>query len=131
MKLNEPWSLYILCIVESLKNKEFTAIYDTATYQIYWYLGSSTVSYDLPEEYTYGVEVLLPTETQITTSDGREFDYWTVNGVRTTRIDSSFAENVVVAINYVSYSITWEFGGGRVPYYYLSSIYEKGVGLKL
>ena len=112
-------------------HKEFTAIYEIGTYKIYWYIGSSTISYDLPTEYTYGVEVPLPTETQITTSDGREFDYWTVNGVRTTRIDSSFAENVVVAINYVSYSITWEFGGGRVPYYYLSSIYEKGVGLKL
>lgn len=112
-------------------HKEFTAIYDTATYQIYWYLGSSTVSYDLPEEYTYGAEVQLPTETQITTSDGREFDYWTVNGVRTTKIDSSFAEFVVVSVNYVSYSINWEFGGGRVPYYYLASTYEKGAGLKL
>ena len=112
-------------------HKEFTAIYEVGKYKIYWILQSSTVNYDLPTEYTYGVEVPLPTANQITTAGGREFDYWTVNGARLTSITPDFVEVVIVSINYVSYSITWELGNGKLPYYYLPSLYEKGIGLKL
>ena len=114
-------------------HKEYTAVYEIGTYRIYWDLQGSTIdsSYDLRYTYTYGEEIILPSDSLISTSDAREFDYWTVNGARMTSILPTYAESVVVSIHYVSYPITWDLGGGKILYYKLTSSYEKGMALNL
>lgn len=107
-------------------HKEFNAVYETATYRIYWGLKGATVTGDMPSEYTYGTIVNLPDASRVTAPGNKIFDYWTINGVRATSIDSMFAEDVAVVITYVSYSITWDLGGGRFNYYSAQSLYEKG-----
>ncbi len=112
-------------------HKEYNAVYETGTYNIYWNLKKATVSITLPTEYTYGTEINLPDASIITPPTNKVFDYFTVNGVRTTKIDSMFAEDVSVVLMYVSYPITWNLYGGTFNYYNPVSMYEKGTEVEL
>ena len=97
-----------------------TLVYtDTPSHNIHWNYGTGEnewhfTGYVPPATYSEGVAVILPDKSFVSAPDGKELDYFTVNGVRTTEISSASTEDVEVAavLKNKSYRIKYNLGDG-------------------
>ena len=97
-----------------------TLIYtNTPSHNITWDYGTGENEWNFngyvpPATYSEGVAVILPDKSFVSTADGKELDYFTVNGVRATEISSTSTDDVTVAavLKKKSYRIKYNIGSG-------------------
>ena len=70
-----------------------------------------------PDTFIEGITVTLPYASKVKTkSSDKAFDYWTVNGTKTTEI-SGYTKDVTVeaVLKNKNYEVSWDLGGGSLP----------------
>ena len=86
--------------------------WDYGTHENHW---SFTNGYVAPATYSEGTAVIFPDKSFVLTPDGRELDYFTLDGVRATEIPSSSINDVTVSavLKNKTYRIKYNLGDGN------------------